>query len=66
LSPVYLVLDGPCKILLALALSSINEDKQRAKTDSPISVTGMPKSNDSIAVHFPVPFFKQQNLSFIL
>ena len=56
LEPVYFVLVGPFNILDAVCLSAYNDDKHLAKTDSPIRVTGIPKSNDSIAVHLPVPF----------
>ena len=56
LEPVYFVLAGPFKIFDAFVLSAYNEDRQRANTDSPIRVTGIPKSKDSIAVHLPVPF----------
>ena len=48
---------GPWRTLLASALSLINEDRQRANTDSPISVTGTPLSNAEIAIHLPVPFW---------
>jgi len=41
LSPLKISV-GPWRTLLAFALSSINEDRQRANTDSPISVTGTP------------------------
>ena len=47
---------GPASILFALTLSSFNDDKHLAKTDSPIKVTGTPYSRAAIAVHFPVPF----------
>lgn len=42
LSPVYLVLAGPFKTLLAISLSANKDDRQRAKTASPIRVTGIP------------------------
>ncbi len=42
LFPLNLVFVGPLRTWLALALSSINDDKQRANTDSPIKVTGIP------------------------
>ena len=57
LLPVNLFEAGPFKIFDAYCLSLYNDDKQRANTDSPIKVTGMPKSSDSMAVHLPVPFF---------
>ena len=49
-------LAGPVSFLLASILSSLSEDKHRAKTDSPIKVTGIPNSKADIAVHLPVPF----------
>lgn len=56
LLPLYLFDDGPGKILLASTRSSFNDDKQRENTDSPINVTGIPRSSAEIAVHLPVPF----------
>jgi len=56
-APAYFVLVGPFKIFDAACLSLYKDDKHLANTDSPISVTGMPRSNDSIAVHLPVPFY---------
>jgi hypothetical protein len=56
LSPVYLDEGGPLRIELACFLSSSSEDRHRAKTISPITVTGIPYSRLATAVHFPVPF----------
>ena len=51
--------EGPLNILLAETLSDFKADRQRAKTASPIRVTGIPKSNADMAVHFPVPFYER-------
>jgi hypothetical protein len=48
---------GPLRSLDALTRSALSEDRQRAKTDSPIRVTGVPSSSDEMAVHLPVPFW---------
>ena len=42
LSPSYLLVGGPESSLLAWTRSSFSEERQRAKTDSPIRVTGTP------------------------
>ena len=54
LSPLNWVF-GPLILLDALPRSSRMEERQRAKTASPIKVTGCPRSRALIAVHFPVP-----------
>jgi len=64
LSPVYSDVGGPLRIELACFLSSSSEDRHRAKTDSPISVTGIPYSRPATAVHFPVPFCPAESLIF--
>ena len=40
----------------ALALSPVSEERQRAKTASPMSVRGEPSSSAATTVHLPVPF----------
>ena len=52
-SPSYFVSAGPRRIVLAFSLSSSSEERQRAKTDSPMRVTGIPYSSAEIAVHLP-------------
>ena len=47
---------GPCRILEAATRSSFMALRQRAKTASPISVSGMPRSSELTLVHLPVPF----------
>ena len=47
-------LAGPCA---AATRSSLMAERQRAKTASPISVSGMPRSSAAMAVHLPVPFW---------
>lgn len=54
LFPVNLATFGPGNSLLASTLSSFKEDKQRENTDSPIKVTGIPRSSAEIAVHLPI------------
>ena len=44
------------KSWLAAKRWSLNEDTQRANTDSVIKVNGIPKSKALIPVHLPVPF----------
>lgn len=56
LSPLKGSRSGPDKALEARIRSSLTADKHRAKTASPIKVTGVPKSKALMAVHFPVPF----------
>src|SRR5690606_42154541 len=41
---------------LAATRSSFSADRQRANTDSAISVRGTPKSRATVPVHLPVPF----------
>ena len=48
---------GPEITFEASTRSSFMADRQRAKTASPISVTGMPRSSALMAVHLPVPFW---------
>jgi hypothetical protein len=55
LSPENLAF-GPPSNLDARPRSSRTEERQRAKTASPIKVTGCPRSRALIAVHFPVPY----------
>src|SRR5438105_3666969 len=43
--------------LLAATLSSFIDERLRAKTASPIRVTGVPVSSALMQVHFPVPFW---------
>jgi len=44
------------RTLEASVRSALMEERQRAKTDSAIKVTGIPRSRALMAVHFPVPF----------
>jgi len=46
---------GPSIRSEARIRSSRMAERQRAKTASPIKVTGCPRSRALIAVHFPVP-----------
>lgn len=55
LSPLKAV-SGPEICLEARPRSSRIAERQRAKTASPIKVTGCPRSRALIAVHFPVPY----------
>ena len=56
LSPVNGSICGPPMTLDARTRSSLIDDRQRAKTASPMRVTGMPRSSALVAVHLPVPF----------
>ena len=47
---------GPERTLAAATRWDLSAERQRAKTASPMSVTGMPCSSASMPVHFPVPF----------
>lgn len=51
------LLGGPGMTLEALTRSSLMAERHRAKTASPIRVTGIPLSRASMAVHLPVPFW---------
>lgn len=48
---------GAAMILEARTRSSLMAERHRAKTASPMRVTGMPLSRASMAVHLPVPFW---------
>ena len=56
LSPVKGTFSGPGRTLEARVRSSLMAERHRAKTASPMRVTGVPRSRALIAVHFPVPF----------
>ena len=51
-------------ILDARTRSSFKADKHRAKTASPMRVTGIPISSASMAVHLPVPFWPAESRIF--
>src|SRR5690349_18313900 len=58
LSPVNFAL-GPERIDEARTRSFLMAERQRAKTASPMRVTGMPLSRAETTVHFPVPFYSR-------
>jgi len=58
-------LAGPLRTLEAATRSSLSADRQRAKTLSPIRVSGMPRSSAEIAVHLPVPFWPAVSRSLV-
>ena len=55
-SAIFGLAVGPFKTADAATRSSFSDDRQRANTLSPISVTGWPLSSALITVHLPVPF----------
>ena len=55
-SEIVFAFGGPLSTFEAATRSSLIEDRNRANTLSPISVSGMPRSSAEIAVHLPVPF----------
>ena len=55
---------GPLRTVEAWARSDLSELRQRAKTASPMRVTGMPRSSALMAVHLPVPFWPAESRIF--